>query len=235
MLEINPDIQIIGDYVNTATKIKCRCKIHNIIFDETPGHLLQGEIGCKECAREKSHTSMTKSDQQYKKQVYSINHDVQILNNYDGANTIMYCVCKKCGGIWYPKAHSLLNGFGCPFCKQISRGETAIKNYFQSNNIEYIVHKTFDDLISNQGGKLSYDFYVPSNNLLIEFQGKQHESPVKHFGGYDTFKIQKQHDYIKRQYAIDNNINFLQIWYYDYKNIEQILNQYFKIPQRLTP
>ena len=35
------------------------------------------------------------------------------------------------------------------------------------------------------------------------------------------------HDKRKQQYAKDHMIDLLEIWYYDYNNIENILNNYF--------
>ena len=61
--------------------------------------------------------------------------------------------------------------------------------------------------------------------MLIEFQGRQHYECVDIFGGEDQFKIQQEHDKRKRQYAKDNNINLLEIAYWDLKNIEKILSR----------
>ena len=72
---------------------------------------------------------------------------------------------------------------------------------------------------------LPYDFYLPDYNILIEFQGEQHERPIKYFGGEKKFKVQKIHDQLKRDYAIKNNITLLEIWYWDIKNITDILNK----------
>ena len=61
--------------------------------------------------------------------------------------------------------------------------------------------------------------------MLIEFQGKQHYKPVSAYGGEEQFKVQQEHDRRKRQYANDNNIKLLEIPYWDYENIEEILTR----------
>jgi hypothetical protein len=68
-------------------------------------------------------------------------------------------------------------------------------------------------------------FYLPQHNLLIEYQGEQHERPVDYFGGKEQFKKQKKYDELKKKYAENNNIDLLIIWYYDYNNIEKIINK----------
>ena len=74
---------------------------------------------------------------------------------------------------------------------------------------------------------MSFDFYIPDWNILIEFQGIQHEKPVDFFGGEEQFLIQQEHDRRKRKYAEDNNIKLLEIWYYEIKSIPYILDEIF--------
>lgn len=46
---INSDIKILGDYINTHTKIKCECKICNNIWHGFPANLLNKSAGCPKC------------------------------------------------------------------------------------------------------------------------------------------------------------------------------------------
>ena len=78
-------------------------------------------------------------------------------------------------------------------------------------------------------GKLSYDFYLPQYNLLTEIQGIQHEKPIEIFGGEEQFKTQQEHDRRKREYAEKNGYKLLEIWYYDYDRIEEILNRELEV------
>ena len=135
--------------------------------------------------------------------------------------------------------------FRCPEC-QYSKGEESISNYFikkgfikidqcdfirlidkdKYNKNYYIPQKEFDGLIGLKGGLLSYDFYIPKLNLLIEFQGIQHEKYIKGFHkSYEDFLKQLEHDKRKKEYAQSNNINLLEIWYYNFDRIEEILER----------
>lgn len=85
-------------------------------------------------------------------------------------------------------------------------------------------------LLGLKGGNLSYDFYSPDYNLLIECQGKQHEQFCKGFHTTkEDFERQVEHDKRKKQYAKGNNIGLLEIWYYDIDNIEEILLEKLQI------
>ena len=79
---------------------------------------------------------------------------------------------------------------------------------------------------------LYYDliFFVPSKNLCIEYQGEQHYEPVDFAGkGIEWAKMKfeenQEKDNIKRIFCKDNNINLLEIPYWDYENIEEILSR----------
>jgi hypothetical protein len=136
--------------------------------------------------------------------------------------------------------------FRCPEC-QYYQGEEKISQIFINNNFikitqneynklnyidkinskYYIPQKTFIGLLGVGNGSLSYDFYLPQYNLLIEYQGNFHDGTTS-IQTKEDFKIQQEHDRRKREYAKDNNIRLLEIWYKDFDNIEQILEQYLK-------
>jgi len=131
----------------------------------------------------------------------------------------------------------------CPECNK-SKGEKRIDNFLVSNNWIKILQKDFEQLINEdkydknyfipqkefvgllglKGGLLSYDFYIPKYNLLIEYQGIQHEKYIPGFHeSYDDFLKQVEHDRRKREYAKINNIKLLEIWYYNFDKIQEIL------------
>ena len=68
--------------------------------------------------------------------------------------------------------------------------------------------------------KLSYDFFLPDYNILIEYQGTQHFYP-KTFGGISNERaeinlaLQKKHDKIKYDYANSHGFNLYYLTYKD--------------------
>ena len=119
------------------------------------------------------------------------------------------------------------SGNRCPICKE-SRGERIIRDYIIKNNIQFEPQKTFSELKGIGGRTLSYDFYLPSYNLLIEYQGEYHYMPVYYKNETkeycdNKFAKQQEHDKRKREYAQSHNITLLEIPYWDYDNVESIL------------
>lgn len=106
-----------------------------------------------------------------------------------------------------------------------SKGELLIKNFLIKNNIEFKKQKTFDELRGLGNGKLSYDFYLPKHNLLIEFQGIQHYQVNERFGGEGQFERQIEHDKRKRDFATNCGIDLVEISYDQIDDIEAILSR----------
>lgn len=223
------DYELISDkYINAKTKLKYICNKHRNkgIQSVTYGNLKNG-FGCKYCGDERTVEAKKLSFNEVK-YIFESTDKILLDQPYINAHTPLGYICKRHPeiGIQYMTTENARKQF-CPYCN-IVKGEYKIMQYFIDNNILFEGHKTYDELHGVNGGKLSYDFYVPQYNLLIEFQGKQHEEPVDYFGGEKQFKIQLEHDKRKKDYAINNNIELLEIWYYDFNNIEIILNNKLK-------
>jgi hypothetical protein len=156
------------------------------------------------------------------------------LTPYDvtcGSDKIIWWVCSiNHRHIWKTRVdHRCRMKSGCPHCLN-SKGELIIEDFLFDKDIKHNPQQTFKDLIGLGGGLLSYDFYLPEYNMLIEYQGIQHYEAID-FKGYGEiasqkqFKKQQEHDRLKREYAKNNNIKLLEIPYWDFDNIEKILNK----------
>lgn len=216
------------EYVNAKTKLQYICNKHrdkgiqSIRYEN-----LRHGYGCKYCGDERTADARRLSFNEAK-EIFA-RHDMELLEQpYINTSVPMAYICKHHPevGVQYMCTSNAYKQH-CPYC-HVSKGEHQISQYLRNNSILFKEHKTFDDLLGVGGGKLSYDFYLPEYNLLIEYQGEQHECPVEHFGGEEQFKIQQEHDKRKRNYAQSRNIELLEIWYYDFSCIENILNNYLK-------
>jgi hypothetical protein len=88
-----------------------------------------------------------------------------------------------------------------------------------------------DFLISNLGGQMSYDVFIPHLSIAIEYQGEQHFKPVDFFGGQDSLIRTQERDILKKVLSEENNIKLIYIYYYE--NVTESLIK-FKIDEALT-
>lgn len=135
-------------------------------------------------------------------------------------------ICEECGNEFERSLEKLNRADTGVFCEECNSSQLEIKtkDILVKYNVKYNSQVEYNGLIGLGNGNLSYDFYLSDYNLLIECQGEQHERFIK--GLHKTkedFEKQLEHDKRKREYAKKNNIDLLEIWYYDVDNIEEIL------------
>lgn len=206
--ENNPNFEILGEYQNQETKIKVKCLRCNTELLVSPQGLMKGKDVCKSCYRK----SLLISNEEYKIRLKENNPYVAYVEEYKGMDERIDVKCLICGNVWKCTPARVLNGTGCPLCC-LSKGEKEIAKILTKHNIIYVQQKKYKGLIGLRYGNLSYDFYLPTYNLLIEYQGKQHEMPIDYFDGEVGFKTRQEHDRRKKQYAKEHNIQLLEIWY----------------------
>lgn len=101
-----------------------------------------------------------------------------------------------------------------------SRGELKVRNILNSLQIEFLDQYSFEDL-TGKGKQLKFDFYLPDQNILIEYQGSQHYESFDHFGGEERLKTQQEYDSLKRDYCESHNIKLIEIPYWDYNKLNE--------------
>jgi len=205
------------EYTNIKAKIKIICPIHGLFEQSAENHM--EKHGCPNCSNEARSKKQSKMPtiQGYK------------ILEYKNARQVSKILCEKHNIIFYQRTDDLIKrGATCKLCSNNKNlGEDKIINYFKNNNILFERNKSFKEL--KDVNKLSYDFYLPDYNLLIEYNGIQHYKWIKYFQKtIHSFHKQKHHDWLKRKYAKSNNIKLLTIPYWDFDNLTEILENELK-------
>ena len=223
------------NYTSSNIKILCKCKDCGHIWKSSPHKLLAGQ-SCPRCSNHYQRTT-----NEYIQELKEKNISIMPLEEYQFAATKILHKCLKCGNEWKTAPSNVLYGYGCPVCAS-SKGEKAIKEYLDNNNINYKKEYTFEDLKSDKNYKVRFDFGIFDNennlNCLLEFDGIQHYKPVI-FGGRNTpdakTKAEQQYkdglyrDELKNIYCQKHNIKLIRIPYYDLDRIEEILDKELEV------
>lgn len=137
-----PDIEIIGKYINTNTKIECKCLIHDFKFEAYPVNLLRGH-GCRKCGNEKQSKNRTKSHDQFVIDLKSVNQDIEVIGKYINIYTKVRVRCLIDGYEWNADPRKLLRGAKCAVCtnhkvltgiNDISTTRPDLVKYFKNKN-----------------------------------------------------------------------------------------------------
>lgn len=216
---LNLNITLLGKYIDCNTKIMCRCNICDHEWETLPNNLLNGH-SCPKCAKV---SPITHNEFLERIKFMDDVEDYEVLSEYKNCTTKIKFLHKKCKSVFEMTPVNFQAGQRCPICRE-SKGEKRISKFCECNNIHFVRQKTFVDLVGVNNGLLSYDFYLPQYNLLIEYQGEFHDGNLRiGFNTPQKLKSQQEHDKRKREYAKLHNIDLLEIWYWDYENIEQII------------
>lgn len=207
---------LLSEYIEAKSKVfidyNCGHEPHWV----TPNNYKKEKgSGCPKCSG--------KCSEQAKEELINLikENDHVLLSEYVNANTKVL-INFSCTHVPYwilPSGYK--NGRGCLLCLE-SKGEKRIREWLNENKFQFESQKEFDGLLGTGRGNLSYDFYLPKQNILMEYQGEFHDGTA-YQQTKKEFKIQQEHDRRKQEYAKSNNINLLEIWYWDHENIERIL------------
>lgn len=198
-----------------STKVKIKCKKCGREIEVYQYNFIKS-IGERKCPKCEKFGEKSKEDFIYRMQERATEY--QIINYKDFTHKVK--LQHKCGFVFSQLPANFLKGRGCPKCfGKISKGEQKIIRWLENNNIQYEYQKKFKELSSN----LSFDFYIPDLDILIEYQGEQHYIPIQAWGGEEKLKAQKERDERKRIFCKNNHIKLIEIPYWDQNNLENYL------------
>ena len=218
---VGTDFSVLGDYINTETKIKMKHNICGHEFDMKPNNFLNGQR-CPKCGREAAAKKRMLTQKEFEKRVYDMYEDeYSVLGQYKGHRHHIKMRHNKCGHEWEPTANNFLRWRGCPECAS-STGERRIASYLRNNGYKYETEFRFPELAVKQ--PLRYDFvvFVEELPVLIEYDGIGHFQAVGVFTKESVAETQKR-DVIKSNFAKENGIPLIRIGYKDFNKIEEIL------------
>lgn len=103
-----------------------------------------------------------------------------------------------------------------------SNWERMVSKYLVDNKIHFTFQKKYPDLTSENGIRLSYDFYINDLNLLIEINGKQHYEKTNYKDAKKIFERNLKHDVMKQEYAEEHDIGLMIIDTREFNTMEKI-------------
>lgn len=214
------------DYTNTvyttvAVNVVINCPVHGD-WRQRPSSHLSGN-GCKECHI----SSKCLGNDEFIKTarlVHGKKYDYTKVK-YTTSKQAVEIICPK-HGIFKMKPNSHVSSKqGCKRCRE-SYGELLIRNFLDEMGIDVIQEYRMPGYLYRM------DFYLPEENVYIEFHGKQHYTPVNRFGGVDALKGVQERDAVKAELSKDAGIPLIVIHYEHLKNgtlIEYLKDELTKV------
>jgi hypothetical protein len=191
--------------------------------------LKQG-YGCQMCGNQRSDDfkRLSKKDIQEKMKKDNFFEEYKILNldeyvNIHTKNMVvkhLTCNIERTTNL----QNFLINKRGCPVCNE-SKAEKITESFLRKNDFEFLYNdRNLEGL--KRINQLEIDFIIKrkdKDDILLEINGEFHYPWALKKNSFKTADAMVKSDEIKVKYAIDNNLEFLVIPFWEFKNIENIL------------
>jgi very-short-patch-repair endonuclease len=227
----HPTIEAKGTFVDTSSVFDFRCLVPGCghTWSIPINHVLNSGSGCNKCAGR-----LQKTTEGYTQELIDKNKPFRPLEPYQTNKTpiLHECLNPECGHVWPVRPNDLLSKHSrCPECLgKESHGEKRIKSFLVENHVSFESQKKFDGCVAKR--RPPFDFFIPSLNLCIEYDGPQHFRSVEFFGGEQAFAILQAYDSIKTNFCRERGLTLLRISYKEYDDIEKILSSALKNQER---
>lgn len=212
---------VLEPYRGANRKIKFKCNKCNHILYRTPSSFINSRKECGYCSNRIGRFNAMKArvndevGNDYKFLDYVPSH------HNDRREFELVLQHKKCGIVFrVTPFHFFSEKTRCPHCRE-SHGEIMIASWLSEHHISFVSQKTFKEC-SNKA-LLPFDFYLPSRNMCIEYDGEQHYGPDNFYNKKRGFEYRQRNDRIKTNFCHKNDIKLIRIRYDE--NIDNILRQ----------
>lgn len=208
-------------------KVPIRCRACGAEYSKRINDLLHG-YGCSTCANQKKRTN-----KEFIEEIAKIGGgEYEALEVFENTRQKMRFKHLSCGHEFTMKVHNFItNHQRCPRCKKIplhswnSRGAILIKELLEREEIPFQQEAIFDELRSDTGKHLRFDFYLPDYDVLIEYDGQQHFKPVSIMGGEKWHKLCKRNDELKNEWTKKTGMLLIRIPYNRIGKAEEIITK----------
>lgn len=167
--EVNPDIELVGNYTMASGKATFRCNVCGYTWDAIVSSVAGG-TGCPECMKKRFSAMKTKSHEQYVAEVEAKSPNIEIIGHYTGSANGIAARCKKCGYVWSTSASHLLGDTGCPQCAgniQLTHDEFVKRMARISPSIEILgCYQSSKDKVDVKCRKCGHEWSPSATSLL---------------------------------------------------------------------
>lgn len=211
-------ISYVKGFFNSRSKVVMRCMKCDNEYTVTAVNVLNERSSCSKC---NGTERLTQSE--FIKRVEDVGFgNYEVLSEYTNNKTYVSMRSKECNHVFDILPTHFFSGRRCPVCN-MSNGEQRIYDVLNERGLSFETQKRFKGCKNER--ELPFDFYLDINGreILIEYDGEQHFTPIDIFGGVEYLKEVQRNDQIKNNFAKDNDIELYRIPYTEFKNIEAII------------
>jgi len=204
--ELNDEnVEVIGEYVSTHTKVLIRYKDCGHSDMKEPAKLLSGQR-CPLCKGKKISKSKTKNTELFMNDLKSNGIDyIEAVGDYKGSNKKMSVLNTNCGHTYEALPYNMLHGSGCPICHgfkdtDVFKGQVEAKYPKQYEVIGEYVNNRVPILVRHK--KCGYEWKVIPKDLIRDIRCPKCNLSKGEY--YIAKFLQEKHVVFEQQYKFDD-------------------------------
>ncbi len=213
---------VLGIYKGANEKILVRHEVCGFEFTPFASNLTKGQ-GCPKCRPKVIGDVLRKDHDTFIKEIYDlVGEEYTVVGQYKTTHDKILMKHNECGHKWKVQPAHFLSGTRCPLCAK-SEPEKRTREWLDENNYKYEQEAIFNECRNIK--PLPFDFKIYKNKnkfILIEIDGVFHYKPIY---GHKRLNKVKENDKIKNKFCFHNNIPLIRIPYWEFDNIEKILEK----------
>lgn len=222
------DYIVLSNYIKNDIEVEIKHSICGYRWIDIPKNITQNIHNCPKCFGRVYDTERLKN------RVYDlVGEEYLVIGKYNGSLTKTEFFHVTCGKSFKMTPNAFLNiGNRCTHCR-ISKGEKRVDDYLKKVEVNFVREYTFTNCRHIR--PLPFDFAIIDDQgkllALIEYDGEHHYREWR-FSCQKTaeekLKNTQRNDSIKDKYCEENSILLLRIPYWEFNNIERILEKWLQ-------
>lgn len=143
------EIVDLNEVKNIQSMVKFRCTVCGNVWTTQLQSVMNGH-GCRKCYDKRNAVSKLIPLDEINKRIKESGANAEIIGEYKDTKHKALAKCLKCGYEWFTKPRDLLNGHGCPKCKDVWKGRRKTKeefieemNILYHNEYKYLIDKDY--------------------------------------------------------------------------------------------
>lgn len=192
----NANVVNYGKFNSRDTTITIKCENNHVV--ERKFKSIDMDHNCLKCVGPHS-LSYDEIIHNVVKRSNELNYTFNGFKEINGARSVLDLTCSR-EHSYEPLYYNFINSkYKCGSCSLYDKSSykcEEILSYLTSLGLAVMCEYKFSDCKNKN--VLPFDFYIPSLNLCIEYDGEQHFYPIDHWGGVIALEKQKTNDILKK-------------------------------------
>lgn len=215
------EFEFVGEFINMSSQGSFRHKACGTVFQKRVRNFFKRDKAfCEVCHPEARTRPYT--DEEFDSKIKTeLGSDYELSGKFTGSQSRVNIRHNTCGEVYSSDASHLRRCPKCKGSKRASEGEDKVAEVLDKLGIPYLREAALPAIAPRR-----FDFFLPLDNRVIEFDGQHHFKPAAKWGGEENFTKVQESDKFKNDYCREMGYPILRIAYWEFPKVEELVTKF---------